>query len=298
MAQIGNSTPRRGNAGTNKQNPVAERSGDDLVAEFVVQLQQRHLAGQLGWQTVRSYQGEAVRFREWCRRKKVPLATATVSQLRAYATDLQRRCTPRTIETKLAIVRRLYTQVVCGPGRRPDNPAADLTALYEAPPSPPPPARFTPTERRRMLEAPCLETPVESKRRKAIRDRAILGLIIEHGLRVAELVVLQVADVDLERGELRVRGRRGAPVLTLVPLAGVRLDAWLELRPALAKPDETALFVATRPGGRTRQPRGTAMSGRAIRDMVDRYLRALELKQPGVSAESLRGTANGVGRDE
>lgn len=54
-----------------------------------------------------------------------------------------------------------------------------------------------------LLDAPAEETP------EGLRDRAILELLYGAGLRVSELVGLDVDDVDLEAGAVRVLGKGG-----------------------------------------------------------------------------------------
>lgn len=83
-----------------------------------------------------------------------------------------------------------------------------------------------------------------------LRDVAMWELAYSCGLRVSELVGLDLAAVDLRAGEARVlgKGRRER----LVPVGRHAIAAvarWLEARPAVAAPDEPALFV-TRRGAR------------------------------------------------
>jgi integrase/recombinase XerD len=103
----------------------------------------------------------------------------------------------------------------------------------------------------RLLEAPDQETPV------GLRDRALLELLYGAGLRVSELAGLDVDDLDLEGGSVRVFGK-GAKERD-VPLgrfASRALEAYLRRgRPALARPaSRSALFLGERGGRRlTRQ---------------------------------------------
>lgn len=83
------------------------------------------------------------------------------------------------------------------------------------------------------------------------RDRCMFELIYSSGLRVAELVALNLTDIDLAEGIARVTGKRQKT--RLVPAgsrAVARLRAWLPLRQELlSDATETALFVNRR-GGR------------------------------------------------
>ena len=90
-----------------------------------------------------------------------------------------------------------------------------------------------------------------------LRDRAVLETLYGAGLRVSELVGLDVDDVDLEEGSVRVLGKGGKE--RDVPLGRYARDAitsyLTRVRPGLARPrSRSALFLNRRNGGRlTRQ---------------------------------------------
>jgi len=86
------------------------------------------------------------------------------------------------------------------------------------------------------------------------RDRAILELLYSSGLRLAELVGLDPDDVNFSDNIVRVTGKGNKE--RLIPVgrkARSALQSWLQVRAALANPDETALFVGVR--GRRISPR-------------------------------------------
>ena len=81
------------------------------------------------------------------------------------------------------------------------------------------------------------------------RDRAMFELLYSSGLRLAELVSLNMNDgrLDIAQGELTVTGK-GSKTRT-VPVgskAREALKSWLSFRAQLAHPDEQALFVGSR----------------------------------------------------
>jgi len=83
-----------------------------------------------------------------------------------------------------------------------------------------------------------------------IRDRAILELFYSSGLRLSELVSLNVGEVDLSTGETRVVGK--GEKTRIVPVGRHACEAiknWLPVRQTMANETETALFVSRR-GGR------------------------------------------------
>ena len=95
----------------------------------------------------------------------------------------------------------------------------------------------------RLLEVEKDATPM------AVRDRAMFELLYSSGLRLGELISLEIADgrLDLRQGEVTVTGK-GSKTRT-VPIGAKARDAlhdWLEVRSQLAAPSEKALFVGAR----------------------------------------------------
>lgn len=90
------------------------------------------------------------------------------------------------------------------------------------------------------------------------RDRAIMELLYSSGLRLAELVSLDLTSVDLKDRMVRVIGKGGKARIVPVGRAAVdALKAWLKERLALAKADEAALFVGR--NGRRLGPRAVQL---------------------------------------
>ncbi|MGZ5318773.1 MAG: site-specific tyrosine recombinase XerD [Actinomycetota bacterium] len=112
------------------------------------------------------------------------------------------------------------------------------------------PHPLTVDETRRLLEAPDPATPT------GLRDRAILELLYGAGLRISELTALDVDDLDLEEGAVRVLGKGGKErEVPLGRFAREAVDAYLTRgRPALASAaSRGALFLTARGGRLTRQ---------------------------------------------
>ncbi len=79
----------------------------------------------------------------------------------------------------------------------------------------------------------------------AIRDRAMMELMYGAGLRLAEMVSIDVRDIQLRSGEIRVIGKGDKE--RKVPFSGKAVEwvgKWLKIRGNLAHPDEPALFVS------------------------------------------------------
>ena len=96
---------------------------------------------------------------------------------------------------------------------------------------------------------------------QAVRDAAMFELLYSSGLRLAELIALDVDDgrLDLAQGEVTVTGK-GAKTRTVPVGAKARdaLRAWMNARAQLAAPGERALFV----GGRGRRIAPTVVNAR------------------------------------
>ncbi|MBU0655903.1 MAG: tyrosine recombinase XerC [Gammaproteobacteria bacterium] len=81
----------------------------------------------------------------------------------------------------------------------------------------------------------------------AVRDRALMELLYSSGLRLSELVGLDVQDVDRRQQQVRVLGKGNKE--RYVPVGRLALEAvqaWLYQRGAIAAYGETALFVSKR----------------------------------------------------
>lgn len=105
-------------------------------------------------------------------------------------------------------------------------------------------------------------------RAAALRDLALLEVLYASGVRVSELCGLNLADVDVDRGLLRVVGKGDKE--RRVPLgrpAQRALAAWLEHRSRLAHPEAgPAVFVGDR---------GRRIDPRVVRRLVHRALAAV-----------------------
>ena len=93
----------------------------------------------------------------------------------------------------------------------------------------------------------------------ALRDRAILELFYSSGIRLQELVGLNVSDINLSEGIMRVLGKGSKNrILPIGSKAVAALKKWLTRRQDWASTQESALFVThkgRRPAARTIQQR-------------------------------------------
>lgn len=151
------------------------------------------------------------------------------------------------------------------------NPASDL--VLPKPPRQLPRHLMSVAEVESVLSQADIETP------SGLRNRAMLETLYSTGIRRAELIRLELYDVDTERGTLMVRqgkGRRDR----LVPI-GARACAWVarylhEVRPQLALTlDQRTLFVTDY---------GETFEKNRLSDMVKRHMQYAGFKNGGCHA--------------
>lgn len=121
----------------------------------------------------------------------------------------------RTTARLLSSIRRYY-QYQIREGRLQDDPSARIEAPKIAPGLP---KLLTEDDVDKLLEAPDTSNPL------GFRDRAMLELLYASGLRVSELVTLELSQVNLQQGIVRVTGKGGKE--RLVPMGEEALN-WLE----------------------------------------------------------------------
>lgn len=101
----------------------------------------------------------------------------------------------------------------------------------------------------RLLDAPSGDRP------NGVRDRAMLHAMYAAGLRVSELVTLELKDLNLETGFVAAYGKGGKRrVVPLGEVAREHIRAYLrDVRPLWATPAERAVFVTAQKRPMTRQ---------------------------------------------
>lgn len=248
----------------------------ELVLDFLAYLE---LERGLSRNTLEAYRSDLLQLGEFLARRGTGPLQAGHADLAAWVDELAAGAGGRppaastTLQRKVACLRSFYRHL-----RREEildrDPTADLRAPRRTPRLP---KVLTRDEVARLLAQPAGEEPA------ALRDRALLETMYACGLRASEAVSLELAELDLEAGMLRTRGK-GAKE-RLVPVgsrAREALAAWLAGgRPALVGDrDERRVFVNQRGGGLTRQ---------GLYKIVRRHARSAGL-QDRMSPHTLRHT--------
>jgi integrase/recombinase XerD len=129
------------------------------------------------------------------------------------------------------------------------NPTENIASLKVGRTLPKP---ITVTQARRLLEEPAKENTPEAK-----RDKAMLELLYASGMRVSELVALNIRDIDISGGYVRCFGKGNKErMIPIYPRATQSIEKYLqEARPQIAGPklEEDALFLNVRGERLTRQ---------------------------------------------
>ena len=99
-----------------------------------------------------------------------------------------------------------------------------------------------------------LSCPAGNSNDKCIRDKAMLELIYATGIKVSELIALNIDDVDTNLGYLKCVGASSARIIPLGHVAVEALKIYLGgARSAMSLEDESALFVNCNGSRLTRQ---------------------------------------------
>ena len=126
----------------------------------------------------------------------------------------------------------------------------------------------------RLLAAPVGEKP------NRVRDRAMLHTMYAAGLRVSELIELDLGDVNLESGFISVVGKGNKR--RVVPIGdsaqGATAEYLRKVRPRWAKTATRACFVTAR---------GVAMTRQSFWKLIRQYARAAGITKP-ISPHKLR----------
>lgn len=137
-------------------------------------------------------------------------------------------------------------------------------------------------------QAKMLLTAPDDSTLKGMRDRAILAVLLYHGLRREEAAQLMTGDMQDRRGikHLQVRGKGGKTrYLPLHPVAAERIHEYLE-RDNQREPGNGPLFRSIR--GRTA---GGAVTGNGIYKVVAHWAQAAGIDVDGLGVHGLRATA-------
>ena len=197
--------------------------------------------------TILSYCRDVRQFSEWLERDRTAqLNNATKEDISSYLQYLQGMGkSPSTVSRSAASLKRYYTFLM-EKGKSRQNPAAGIALEKHSRKLP---SILTNHEVDLFLSQPDQTDP------KGIRDKAMLELLYASGIRVSELISLNLEDVNLSVGFLVCRSGEKERVIPLYKVAVRSIQEYLQsVRPILtADNGETALFVNVNGGRMSRQ---------------------------------------------
>jgi integrase/recombinase XerC len=218
-----------------------------------------HLANErrMSAHTIGAYGHDLSSLAEFCDKRALPRWTSLDNlQLRSFAAALHGAgLGPRSIQRRLSAIRTFF-EFLMREGAARHNPALDVRAPKTKKRLP---ATLDADQMGRLL-AFRVDDSVSG------RDKAIMELFYSSGLRLAELVSLDLTSIDLHDRTVRVFGKGSKT--RIVPMgtqAIVALRKWLQDRAALRGAAENAALFVGRSGRR--------LSGRAVQLRVDTWAR-------------------------
>jgi integrase/recombinase XerC len=244
------------------------------LAEFLTHLGLEKNASD---KTVKSYRedlSQALAFaRDQLKKKFVDPADWSTRLLRAFVSWLHdQKYAKTTIARRLAAVRS-FGKYLCRQGVLAQNPAQGLRGPRQEKRLP---HFLTLTDIHKLLAAPP-EADWAGR-----RDRAMLETLYASGIRVSELVGLDVTSIDLNDGVITVRGKGKKERLALLgPDAVKAVNRWLDDRGALLRKagKETPAVFLNNKGGR--------LTTRSVGRLLAKHLKSAGL-DPRTSPHTLR----------
>jgi integrase/recombinase XerC len=188
--------------------------------------------------------------------------------IRSYLAHLARQKLARASTARHLSALRSFFKYLMREGVVPANPARSVTTPKREKHLP---AVMQTSDIALLLEQPDLSTPL------GLRDRAFLELLYGSGLRISELVGIELDDLQLRARLVKVRGKGSKE--RIVPFgskAEEALRAWLAVRKA--SDEEGAVFV---------NYRGDRITTRSVRRLFEGYVRGASLRA-GISPHTMR----------
>lgn len=222
--------------------------------------------------TIAGYRRDLGQFSDYLGEREVPLRRVDNVLVRGFMAELHlRKLKKSSSARKLAAIRSFFRFAVKKKWLS-ENPA-QLVAT-------PKQEMHVPSFLSEQEMAGFLEIP-DSGRPLDLRDRAILELLYASGIRVSELVGINLEDMSPGERLIRVRGKgKKERIVPFGRAAAERLTAYLEARPILVQDrmGETALFL---------NYQGRRITPRSVERIVDKYIRLTAVKRK-ISPHSLR----------
>lgn len=236
---------------------------DDIAAYLEFQRIERNASVR----TLRNYSHALNTFEEWRGDAFRSWRDCTADDFREYLFELMKQELARsTIRLRFAALRSFYKFLVhrCGLG------ASPLVEIQLPKPERKLPVVLTLSQMDQLLGMPMqMEPDSRALPWQAARDVAILELFYSSGLRVSELVALDVSDADFLSETLRVIGKGNKE--RLVPIGSHAMTALQKYRQQAAV-HEGPLFI-----NKNKDPQKRRLSARSVQMLLKKYLAATDI---------------------
>ena len=240
--------------------------------------------------TIASYMRDIRQYSEWLRREEdLDVVDAAQLNISDYLSHLESDGrSAATVSRSLASLKNFYSYVVSS-GFLESTPVTDIKVERGEKKLP---QILTAREIELLLAQPvCVDA-------KGFRDKAMLEVMYATGIRVPELIDLDVDDVNLELGIIKCAGSKKSRAIPLYPGALKALSAYLKdvRKSMIADPSEKALFVNVNGVRMSRQGfwkilkhyQGTARIEKEITPHTLRHSFAVHLLENGADLGSLQ----------
>lgn len=214
---------------------------DDLTSILDTYLEYLRVERRLSQHTLTNYRRHLTVLIDWLHEQHVTQWQSLTSPLvRQFAHTLRKSkdTAPRTISTKMSALRSFADWLVIQNILQ-ANPARGIALPKLGHPLP---KNLDVDQVSQLLNIHEEQDPL------VVRDRAIMELFYSTGMRLAELVALDVSDIDFASRQVRVIGKGDKE--RILPIGRMALEClrhWLSLRPAFASTeDDGALFLSSR----------------------------------------------------
>jgi len=243
-----------------------QNSQDSLLTAFLAYLQNER---QYSAHTLNAYQRDIKQFNLWLgfnefdELNKIDLAIDAIKffHIQQFVAQLHRQgLGARSIKRKLSSLRSYFNYLLKN-GTIKTNPALDIQT--------PKAQKNLPKTLDIELLDKLLEIPTNTIIGK--RDKAILELFYSSGLRLSELVSLNIESINLQDKTLRVIGKGNKTrIIPIGKKALQALQSWLGVRNEQADGSEIAVFVSNR---------GTRINPRTVQQRINHWQKTLGIEQ-------------------
>ncbi|RDY24827.1 integrase [Romboutsia maritimum] len=206
----------------------------EVIKEYISYIKNKK---RLSENTVSSYCIDVKKYVEYLCRKNIKLNDVVENDIIGYLIELEKsNVSVATVSRMISSIKSfhdyLFLNHTCNMNpakniKKPKIEKNDLDILTEE-------------EIESLLSFPKLTTP------KLIRDKAIFEMLYGTGIKVSELVEMDISDIDLEIDYIYCNSCKNQRVIPLSDITKIYLEKYIkEARPKLAINDENALFVSS-----------------------------------------------------